>query len=324
MRALLSTVFILSSLNALAEPPPPAVVGLRKAFATAYQSCESLRLKPLDRSSPDVEGVKNNGRYPRSWTGHYVKITDVAAIAQTHYYIREFRPAPNCLNVQDYPMVYDFGGKPNTTDGTLNYWKNSSGGSPGLGIDCSGFVFTALAVGGLRLREGKTLMATEVNQYPAKMYVHPDRTGFSCLAPKKMGTSGTLNPGDILASNYHVAMVESVGPDPFGLKKHADCKDITFRDFDFVIAQSSPDKNNIGINKYEAHAYLSSFFRFFFRWGLERYAQAACKAQQNGTDIVPEVGYFGVSEHKMTPECRQPAIRLHRESCISSCPEIFE
>lgn len=316
------TIFL--CLNAVAEAPPPAVVGLRKAFATAYQSCESLQIKPMNRSIADVEGVENNGRYPGSQTGHYIKITDPKAVARTHYYIREYRPTPGCVNVQNYPMVYDFGGKPNTKEGDLNYWKTSSGGSPGLGIDCSGFVFTSLAVGGLRLKSGKALRPLEVEQYPARMYVHPDQSGFSCLEPKKVGISGTLKPGDILASDYHVAMVESIGADPFGLKKHPSCFNITYRDFDFVIAQSSPDQNNVGINKYEAREYLAEFSTVLFRWGLERYAKDACEAQRKRIDVVPYVKYFGISEHKMTPSCRQPALALRGQSCIQACPEIFE
>ncbi|WP_413289862.1 hypothetical protein [Bdellovibrio sp. HCB337] len=324
MKTLLSIITVFFSLNAFSQNPSPAVMGLRKALATAYQSCESLQLKPMARSIADVEGVENNGRYPDSLTGHYVKITDPKAVARTHYYIREYRPTPGCVNVQNYPMVYDYGGKPSTKDGTLNYWITSNGGSPGLGIDCSGFVFTSLAVGGLRLKSGKALRAAEVHQYPARMYVHPDQSGFSCLAPKKVGTAGVLKPGDILASDYHVAMVESVGADPFGLKKHSNCVSITYKDFDFVIAQSSPDQNNIGINKYEAREYLAEFSTFLFRWGLERYAKEACEAQRKKTDVVPYVKYFGISEHKMTAECQQPAIALRGESCIQECPEIFE
>jgi hypothetical protein len=329
MKKLLSSVLVLVSFNAFADAPlsgpGPAVMGLRKAFATAYQSCESLRLKPMNYDTPKVEGIKTEGFYPNSWTGHYVKITDPAAVASTHYYIRESKPAPGCLNVQENQMIYDYGGKPNTKEGILNYWVNSNGGSPGLGIDCSGFVFSSLAAGGLRLFEGKTLKAKEVHQYNAKMYKHPQESGFTCLAPKKLGVSNVLKAGDILASNYHVAMVESVGPDPFGIAKHLDdCSLITHHDFDFVIAHSSPDKNNIGINKYDARSYLSGFFKFFFRWGLVRYAREACEAQVAGKDVVPVVGYFGVSEPKTTPECMQKAIPLAGESCIQSCTEIYE
>lgn len=324
MQKLLSIVLLLLSLNAFAQTTSPAVIGLRKAFATAYQSCESLQLKPMTSDVPDVEGVENNGRYPNSVTGHYVKITDPQAVARTHYYIKESRPAPGCLDVKSYPMVYDYGGKPNTKDGDLNYWKTSNGGSPGLGIDCSGYVFTSLAAGGLRLKSGKALKVGEVHQYPARMYVHPDQSGFTCLEPKKMGISGTLKPGDILASDYHVAMVESVGPDPLGLKRHPDCVSINYRDFDFVIAQSSPDQNNIGINKYEAREYLSSFSTFLFRWGLERYAREACEAQRKKANVVTAIKYFGISEHTMTESCLQDALPLRGESCIQACPEIFE
>ncbi len=321
-----SILILLISNLAAARAPHPAVVGARKALATAYQSCESLQLKPMDRDVADTEGVEVIGNYPGSFTGHYYAITDQAALARTHYYIKDFQQKAGCMDVKKYSMIYDFGGKPYTTsdpNGSLNYWKNNGDGSKGLGIDCSGYVFTSLAAAGLRLKAGKQLKAFEVENYPARSYMNPADEGFTCLAKPKMGKSGWLKPGDIISGKYHVAMIERVGNDPFGILQNKDCN-ISYKDFDFVIAQSSPEQNTIGINKYDAKEYLSAFDKFLFRNGLEKYAQEACEAYYSGSDVVTSSSSFSVVRHKMTPECIQPAIKLEGESCIASCSEINE
>jgi hypothetical protein len=306
---------------------PLSVLGIRTAMATAYQSCEALALKPMTGATPNVQGIVVTGNYPGSWTGKYYKIEDQDALIKTHYYIKDYKPQKGCIDVKKKSMIYDFGGKPYTTSSassTLNYWKNNGDGSPGLGIDCSGFVFTSLASAGLRLVAGKRTRASDVENFPAAMYVDPQDNGFSCLTKAKMGLSGTVMSGDILATKYHVAIVERVGPDPLAINKYADCSKITYRDFDFVIAQSSPDKGTIGINKFEARDYLSPFLHFGFRGGLEQYARAACEAFHKGTDSTPSLGSFGVSRHKMTSECLQNEIPLEGQSCIESCHELLE
>ncbi len=304
-----------------------SVMGIRRAFATAYQSCQSLKLPPMRKDSPDLEGIEDLGSYPGSWTGRILKISDQAAVARTHYYIKDFAPSTGCVDVKKKSMIYDFGGKPYTTsavDSTLNYWKTNGDGGAGLGIDCSGFVFTSLAAGGLRLREGKQMKASEVENYPARSYMDPVDSGYTCLAKAKMGKkSGWIQPGDIMATKYHVAIVERVGEDPFGILKNKDC-DISYKDFDFVIAQSSPDQNNVGINKYEAREYLSIFKHFQFKNGLEEYAKNACEAYYQGKETVTNSSSFSVVRHKMTPGCLQPEIKLDGQSCIQSCPEFFE
>jgi hypothetical protein len=320
---------LLFSALALASSPQisPMILGARRAFATAYQSCESLSLPAMTNSTPDTEGVEETGSYPGSWTGKYYAITDQAALIRTHYYIKGYKPKAGCVDVTKYSMIYDFGGKPWTSsdpNSSLNYWKNNADGSPGLGIDCSGYVFTSIAAGGLRLVANKPMHAAEVEDYSASMYVDPTESGFTCLNKPPMGKSGTLKPGDILASKYHVALVESVGVDPFGITKYSDCDQITYRDFDFIIAQSSPDKGTVGINKFEAKEYLEPFLKFIFRGGLEQYAREACKAYQSGGDSVVESGSFGISRHKLTPECSQNEIKLESQSCIDSCKELYE
>lgn len=316
-------------MEALQTQVPLGVWGIRKAFATAYQSCQSLRLKPLDRRTDDLEGIVDAGAYPGSSVGRLHKITDKAALVRSHYYIKDFQNAPGCVNVKELPMVYDFGGKPYVASAdpkaVLNYWiDNKTTGSRGLGIDCSGYVFSSLAAGGLRLREGKVMKASESGSYPARMYLDPANNGFSCLKKVTMGKSGSLQAGDILASKTHVALVASVGVDPLALNKYSDCNMITYRDFDFVISQSSPEHNQIGINMYEAREYLAPFLKLYFRNGLEKYAREACQAARSGRDKATSSTSFAVSRHKMTSACLQSEIKLEGQSCIDTCNELLQ
>ena len=304
---------------------PLAVLGLRRAFATAYQSCESLRLEPMTKSTPSCQGVVDAGPYPGGG-GRLRKITNQGQLAETHYYVKNVSPAPGCVDVKKYTMIYDYGGKPFTTsssNSSLNYWKTNRAGSKGLGIDCSGYVFTSLAAGGLRLVKGRPLKAFEVEDYPARMYIRPARNGFSCLENAQIGKNFDLKPGDIISSKYHIVMVDSVGKDPLAIRKYQDCNEITYFDFDFVVAQSSPEQNSIGINRYSAKDYFSQKYFNPIQYGLVSFARSACQAYQQNRDIRPTSSSFGVARHVMTDECLQPDLSLDGSACIDGCGELF-
>ncbi len=322
-----SNVFPYSEMQARATETktPLTVLGLRRAFATAYQSCESLKLDPMTRSTPAIEGVVVTGSYPGGG-GDMRKISDQEALARTHYYVKGFAEKPGCIDVKKQTMIYDYGGKPYTTsnpNSTLNYWKNNGDGSPGLGIDCSGYVFSSLAAGGLRLVKGQRLKASEVEDYPARMYIEAADNGFTCLESAKVGKNFDLRPGDIVATKYHIIMIESVGKDPLAIRKYDDCSKISYMDFDFVIAQSSPEQNAVGINKYSAKEYLKQKIFNPIQYGFVSFARAACEAYQANQDVTPSSSSFGVTRHKLTAECLQPEVQLVGSACIDSCTELF-
>jgi hypothetical protein len=313
--------------DALKAKVPLIILGSRKAMATAYQSCESLDLEPMTRAVPPVQGVEVIGVSPDG-NGKIRKITNQAALARTHYYIKNFTANATCKDVRKYSLIYDYGGKPyasTSPTSPLNFWKNTSGGSPGLGIDCSGYVFSAVAAGGLRLRAGKPLKALEVQDYPARMYMNPGNNGFSCLAKAAFGKNLDLKAGDIVATDDHIVLVEKIGRDPLAIRKYANCENITYKDFDFTITQSSPEQNAIGINRYIASEYLaqkstnSSMFS-----GFRDYAIAACKAYQAGKDTFISSSKMSIVRHKMTADCLQNEIPLEGESCIDSCRELLD
>lgn len=123
--------------------------GLNRVFATAYQSCRVLDLPEIDKTTPDAIGIKRIGTRP---DGGGVRIIDNFALVQkTHYYVKNVATQSSCINVQNNPPIYDFGGKAGNTKGRLDLFKNNSDGSQALGIDCSGYISAAIAAAGLKL-----------------------------------------------------------------------------------------------------------------------------------------------------------------------------
>jgi hypothetical protein len=118
-----------------------------------------------------------------------------------------------------------------------------------------------------------------------------------------------------------VVMIDEVGADPYGIApitKIADCTsaNLPYSKFDFVIAQSSPSKNGIGVNRYQARDYLKESSTY--RDGLTRYAIAACKAKF-GTITTVDTTNLSVVRHKKTPECKAAALVANKEECVDSC-----
>lgn len=322
------SVFVpsVSQVTAKIAKVPLSVLGVRKAMATAYQSCNSLRLPALTQAVSPSEGIKDIGTFPGG-LGRVREIVDQAALAKTHYYVKDYTPVMGCIDVKKQTMIYDFGGKPYTSSAvgaSLNFWRNGGQGSSALGIDCSGFIFSSIASSGLRLAKGKTLKAHQVNDYPARMYIDASSNGFTCLEKAKMGKSLDLQAGDIVATQTHVVMIESVGRDPLAIHKYKDCSQISYKDFSFVIAQSSPEQNAIGINKYDIVEYLAQKGSDPILPGFVAYAQAACRAYRAGVDVAAGDRTFGIVRHKQTPDCLQSEIALEGFSCVRDCEELYQ
>jgi hypothetical protein len=119
-------------------------------------------------------------------------------------------------------------------------------------------------------------------------------------------------------------MVDSVGSDPFGIsgvKTTAACSNLESKDFDFVVIQSSPSKNAVGMNRYQARDYLYESDKM--RAGLTRYAYYACLARLNNKNYTPNLGTLSVIRHKLTSTCVGTRVKLAQESCIQDCPQLI-
>lgn len=313
------------------ETPSPILIspveGALKVLKTAYQSCQAERIPAMDQSTTSLhqKAIRITGKHPNG-VGQKRMIGDLSLLQQTHYYIREgIESDPSCFDVPRNPMIYDYGGKPYSTpadDSSLNLFKDAGTGTSVLGIDCSGYIFSAMAASGLRLSPGKKLKAFQVNGVNARMYMEPASNGLSCLEPVESRSTDTIKSGDILASTGHIVMLERVGEDPFGIagiKTIADCKAsmISVKDFDFDILHSAPIKNGIGINRAKASYYFQEGTSM--RAALISYAIAACRARFGSPSLI-KPSSARLVRHRMTADCVDQPIFLDRESCVQSCP----
>jgi hypothetical protein len=297
----------------------------RYTMAVAYQSCSALDVKPLSSRSASVEGIAITGTHT-SGTGKKREIGDLEKVQSTHPYVRGVNYPSSCFAVAENPLIYDYGGKPYATSVdnlSLNLFKDAGSGTKVLGIDCSGFVFSAVGAAGLKLDPKKVMKASLVSGIPARAYMDPAKNGMPCFEKIKVGESGTLKEGDLIASSGHIVIVDRVGDDPFGiLNKTASsqCSGIKSSDFDFTISQSSPSKGGVGINRYLASDYLPE--NGSFKSALETYARKACEARLQNKEILIEGLSAQVVRHSMSSECAAPPLRFERSECVNNCSNI--
>lgn len=301
-----------------------AVAGERWALATAYQSCNAARLPAMTKETPNVSGISIVGTHPDG-VGSKRLVTNLSALLSTDYYIKE-APAngQGCFNVRANPLIYDYGGKPYATTAAtspIDLFTNAGDGTSVLGIDCSGFVFTAYATAGLKMSSSRPLKAIDGQAWSSSTYVEPQNNGLSCLSKVTVTSSSDVKPGDIVAIYGHVFMIDSTGADPFGLNQTSsasDCSKINAKNFDFVIAQSSNSKSGIGINRYQIKDYAVEKGGTI-QDGLQKYAYYACLARYNKTTYTPSLGNLSIVRHKGTPECKAARVSMSHETCIQDC-----
>lgn len=302
------------------------VTGARLVMATAYQSCDSLKLPPLNKKTEEVEGIKIDGKHPNG-IGDRFYINDLSKVLKTHYYWKQaFRENENCHDQRARPLIYDYGGKPSiTNEGSqkIDLFKNAGSGTSVLGIDCSGFVFSALAVSGRKISSHERWSFDLINKYGAKSYKEPEKNGMDCFHSVEPEKESALKPGDIIASSYHVAIVDSVESDPFNFSRMLDvkeCDTLGLDDFRFTLIHSAPYKNGIGIHRVRASAYIAE--NFFFALGLAAYAKDACRKwflSSQAKGIFDGFSFANVIRHNETVECVSEPRALQGQDCVQSC-----
>lgn len=307
------------------------VYGGLKTIAVAYQSCEAALHEPLGPETPNIQGISVVGRHS-SGTGNVREIKDLKKMIATHPYLNQYRrPLPQCHEVLKAPPIYDYGGKPYTStsnDKLLDLFRNAGSGSKELGIDCSAFVYSSYAVSGLKLKKETSLKASLIRGVSSSMMADPQKNGLTCLEHAKFKRGETLKPGDIISIRGHVIMVEDVGPDPFGIAKldsATACKlsNISVKNFQFTLFQSSPSKGSIGINRMQARDYLTDSGTMGA--GLREHAVNACKAQFSSSVIASSSSKTSIVRHSGSAQCRDTALSLAKEDCLSSCaPRLIE
>jgi len=305
------------------------LIGMNNTIATAYQSCEALKVPAVTASTPRVLGIKRITPDHPDGIGWRRVISDLKAVQQTHPYNRVAgsTTSSSCFNVYNNPLIYDYGGEPLFSNNTLSFFKNAGSGTSVLGIDCSSLVSSAAAAGGLRYKPGVGNKAVFVRQSSYK-FMNVASSGFTCYKNVSVSKQESLRPGDIAAVSGHILTVDTVGADPFGIKRlssASECSSLSSKNFDFTIAQSSSSKNGMGIHKYVAKDYLNEVDPATegsvkkMRTLFVSVGQAACKAYFNNTTSTPTSSAWGFVRHKGTSECLAPKMQIAGQSCVSSC-----
>jgi hypothetical protein len=305
------------------ENPPPQFTAVQfgglYAFATAYQSCRVLSLPDISASTENVVGVQLNEDVGGGFARSYASIPE---IQRTHYYIRGITYDNGCFPVKDRPLVYDFGGTPAVEKNRLNFFTNAGIGGSALGLDCSAFISSAVATAGLRYSPGVSNKPIFVRQ-TSYDFIDPEISGWKCFDRVTVTPDQSLVPGDIMAVQGHVVMVDHVGDDAFGISRITSkdqCARLSYSKFDFSILQSSPSKGSIGINRFIAKDYLIESEKM--RAAFLGYAEAACNSKFTHQPIKVQNKSYGLIRHKGTAECTAPRVELAGQSCISSCGDL--
>ena len=299
----------------------PLVYGAFKVMSTAYQSCSVLNL-PFMPPDHEARGVEIYGRHPLG--GWQRKVVNLSALNSSHYYIKQ-TSSPNpmmCFDVQANPLIYDFGGKPFVSAHSIDLFKNDGGGAPGLGIDCSGFVTAAFAGAGLKLKQNIPIRPIHIKGISSHLFKRADKYNLSCLQKQELSARNPLQPGDIIASSRHIAIVDTVGADPFNINSRTNIESchsskIRAANFNFSIIQSSAH-NSAGINRMhisEAFDHSSSF-----GLGLQKTAAQLC-AQKFGQKAFKNIPEISILRHLSdNPACLTQEIYLKHQECLRSCP----
>lgn len=296
----------------------PVAIGLNRIVATAYQSCRVLDLPAMDRSTPDVSGVSRIGTHADGIGGQRA-ITNLTAVQNSHYYVRGIASESNCAPVRNNPLIYDYGGEPFISGNTISFQQNAGTGTKVLGVDCSAFVSSSIAVAGLRYKPGVDNKPIFIRQTSTK-FIDAAQSGFTCFENVTLTSKVSVLPGDIIGVHGHVVAIDKIGDDPFGLKllKSAnECSQINYKNFDITVSQSSPSKNGIGINKYVLRDYLDESGKM--KTAFVEMGKQACLAHFQNKTIKPSSSDWGFLRHKGTAECLAPRVSVAGEACTRSC-----
>ncbi len=210
----------------------PLAGGARKMMAMVYGSCAVLKLKARQKLNPKEPKI-------RIETMSIPTGTDAART--NHPYLGHFRD-PGCTNAAEcsdanlnkpvvgipsackkivcdayrYPSAYRYGGKAkNESEVTSHEFRAPA--SVQTGVDCSYFVFQSMNQGGLRFEKNKENYYRASSALSVLGQKDKDGNRLDCF-DQVVDQEGGIHPGDmIVIPGKHAALVDTVGPDPFGI-----------------------------------------------------------------------------------------------------------
>lgn len=305
--------------NTISASKTGVFIGSQNVLATAYQSCQALQIPEIDASTADVQGIVRNGTHADGIGGKRA-VASVTKVQQTHPYIKVASGKQNgCFDVRNNPLIYDYGGGPSVSNNTLNFFKDSGSGTSVLGVDCSAYVSSAIAAGGLRYKPGVENKAVFIRQ-SSKKFINAKSSGFTCFSNVTATPTKGMAAGDIVAVSGHVVIVDKVGADPFGIKRLKsinDCSSLDSKYFDFVVSQSSPSKNGIGLNRYVAKDYLKESSKMME--AFKGIGKAVCQAYFSNKNVATPSSAYGIIRHTGAKDCLSPKIAMVNQSCVNQC-----
>lgn len=306
---------------------PDSVKGARQLMATMYQSCQAPNIVVPNTANMNASPVGGRPRHLRNKT-------------MVERY-REYNPylanrssvAPGCFDVLKQPPIYGYGAKPGVSKGSIDLHENqatrphcvTSGVScrsqPVSGIDCSGFVTGAFRRMGLNMFPNQKFNPDNVNT--AALNTNARRSN-SCLRFTEATREVSIVPGDIInIGSNHVIMVDQIGSDPLGLKKHLknnSCNRLTKDDFDFEFLHSGALAHFGVARVHSSHPEIAGFMD-----SLEVKVRQACNniKNRNSSVLARSTASNGLSVFRHAGEsirgCKGEPEKFANEECVSGC-----
>lgn len=315
----------------------PAAVGARRLLASYFQSCSSLD-KALVRTTPPLEGVSSAssiGGQKGVAGGKVRNITNLNSYVNSHLVLKDLKndpnyPGPKCEDATKRPPVYGYGSTAKISGGEMKIFQGGAGvyrgSQPASGIDCSAFISVALAAQGLKT----TKTAQPYERLTTRGFSQRMTARNSCLGHAPVSPEDSVRPGDMINhAGSHIIMVDTVGEDPLGVKKHSEsnsCMSISTRDFDFTYIHSGAVKNSYGPSRVQANLHDGGTM-----WNnMLLLARKLCLQKVRKDENHRASSQFGMStsmsiiRHKThEPECvGETRMKIEGEDCIDGCSNL--
>jgi len=217
------------------------VTSARRLMDVMYQNCQASQLPPYDLFK-DGE-IRGYDLFPTPFdNGSVSHIADLSEARKTQRYLNCTGTGEN--SIIDYlceaPPTYIYDGKGSFEHRNgkvlINPFENKKAIediAQHAGIDCSGFINLTFALAGWRTYPNDSAEQSTA-QMSAASFMKPN----ACFRTVQVDAGEPLHPGDILAWSTHIAMVDSIGMDPFGLKNINSPEECT-------VAKINPDRFDI-------------------------------------------------------------------------------
>ncbi len=341
----------------------PAAKGARMVMATFFQSCKAMDLRVSSPEQLRTQGIRSAQTTMLTSNGLQTRrkreVTNLEQYVNSHYLLSELNrrkdneqyPGEQCTDSTAIPPVYGYGAKARANGEEIDLFsprgqgnsscsrqRNGSNSSstewsqgvdcdsaPVTAIDCSGLVSMALMSQGLRFwPKGNDDNATGGGTSTIKGMAS---NANSCIGPAEMTLDNFLKPGDMLnRSASHIVMVDTVGPDPMGIKKvlesdDKNCASISIDDFDITFIHSG-STGNMGPARIHTKAMVNNPGGFWNGFVAE--ARRACeKFKKNEPFKTSTSARVGILRHKSdNPECKsdpEDIPKMKGSECVQSC-----